>query len=212
MSNHGNSCRSLCAVSGTRWWVWSRCSPVPGVQVGGRGSFLGSVHCSVPGQAHPGCRASCPRRGPHPRVPLQNRVWMRLLWPALEVAPYLWPLLQDAVWTVLKNSLLGSRGRKMGRRDLGRRSSGAALGHPPGPVQVFIFRLFVKGVCSWFIFQLLPASSIVGLCQLFSLHALPFQPEQVGFLSWALGCPVPNSCFLWEEPVLWLDTLTLGLP
>ena len=90
----------------------------------------------------------------------------------------------------------------MGRRGLVRRSSDAALGRPPGPLQVFIFCLFMKGICSWFIFQLLPASSILGLCQLFSLHALPFHSEQVGFLSWALGCPLPNSCFLEEEPVL----------
>ena len=153
-------------------------------------SSLGRVGCS---------KTLC---GPHRQLPLQNRVWMRLLWPALEAAPYLWPPLQDTVWTVLRNSLLGSQGEKMGRRGLVRRSSDAALGRPPGPMQVFIFCLFMKGICSWFIFQLLPASSILGLCQLFSLHALPFHSEQVGFLSWALGCPLPNSCFLEEEPVL----------
>lgn len=170
------------------------------------GVLQGSVHCSVPGQAHPHPRLqrvmSCPRCGSHHQLPLQYRVWMRLLWPALEAAPYLWPLLQDAVWTVLRNSLLGSQGGKMGRRGLGRRSSDAALGRPSGPMQVFIFCLFMKGICSRFIFQLLPASSILGLCQLFSLHGLPFQSEQVGFLSWALGCPLPNSCFLGEEPIL----------
>ena len=90
----------------------------------------------------------------------------------------------------------------MGRRGLGRRSSDAALGRPSGLMQVFIFCLFMKGICSRFIFQLLPASRILGLCQLFSLHGLPFQSEQVGFLSWALGCPLPNSCFLGEEPIL----------
>ena len=46
-----------------------------------------------------------------------------------------------------------SSGLQKGKRGLGRRGSDAALGRPPGPMQVFIFCLFMKGVCSWFSFS-----------------------------------------------------------
>lgn len=178
-------------------------------QVGGRGSFW-VLHCSM-------CQASPP--------------WLQSFMP-LAKCPHLGPVRIGCGWGF--SGCFGGCSLSVapppGRDSPEKQSSGLTrtedgeegpgeeelqqhLGHPPGPNAGFYFFAFsLKGVCSWFIFQLLPASSILGLCQLFSLHALPFQPEQVGFLSWALGCPVPNSCFLREEPVLWLDTLTLGLP
>ena len=175
MSNHGDRCRPPCAVSCTWWWTWSRCRTVLGVQAGGRGSFrvLCTAACQARPTPTPGCRDSCPAPSVAPTLSSHCRI--RCGWGFSGQLWRLFPICGPSSRTQCEQSwetVFWLTKREDGEEEPGRRGSDAALGRPPGPMQVFIFCLFMKGVCSWFIFHLLPANSVLGFVN--SSHCMLF--------------------------------------